>query len=55
MILLDPRSKLEDFAVWTHAIQAANIPHILCWYQEFLCPVEPLYFLDEKSTTIEKW
>ena len=21
---------------------------------EFLCPVEPLYFSDEKSTTVEK-
>ena len=26
----------------------------LYWYQEFLCPVEPLYFTDEKSTTVEK-
>ena len=24
-------------------------------YQEFLCPVEPLYFSDEKSITVEKW
>ena len=23
-------------------------------YQEFLCPVEPLYFSDEKSITVEK-
>ena len=31
-------------------------PHckFLYWYQEFLCPVEPLYFSDEKSTTVEK-
>ena len=30
-------------------------PHckFLCWYQEFLCPVEPLYFSDEKSVTAE--
>ena len=27
---------------------------VLCWYQEFLRPVEPLYFSDEKSTTVEK-
>ena len=26
----------------------------LYWYQEFLCPVEPLYFSDEKSITVEK-
>ena len=26
----------------------------LYWYQEFFCPVEPLYFSDEKSTTVEK-
>ena len=26
----------------------------ICWYQKFLCPVKPLYFLDEKSTTVEK-
>ena len=26
----------------------------LCWYSEFLCPVEPLYFSDEKSRTVEK-
>ena len=26
----------------------------LCWYQEFLCPVEPLYFSDAKSITVEK-
>ena len=27
----------------------------LCyWYQEFLCAVEPLYFSDEKSTTVKK-
>ena len=24
----------------------------LYWYQEFLCPVEPLYFSDEKSTLL---
>ena len=32
-------------------------PHrkFLSWYQEFLCPVEPLYFSDEKSITVEKW
>ena len=31
-------------------------PHckFLYWYQEFLCPVEPLYFSDEKSITVEK-
>ena len=27
---------------------------LLCWNQEFVCPVEPLYFSDEKSTTVEK-
>ena len=27
---------------------------VLYWYQEFLCPVEPLYFSDEKSITVEK-
>ena len=26
----------------------------LYWYQEFLCSVEPLYFSDEKSVTVEK-
>ena len=26
----------------------------LYWYQEFLCPVEPLYFSDEKSIIVEK-
>ena len=26
----------------------------LYWYQEFLCPVKPLCFSDEKSTTVEK-
>ena len=26
----------------------------LYWYQEFLCPVEPLYFSDEKSISVEK-
>ena len=26
----------------------------LCWYQEYLCPVEPMYFSDEKSITDEK-
>ena len=25
----------------------------LYWYQEFPCPVEPLYFSDEKSITVE--
>ena len=31
-------------------------PHrkFLCWYQEFLCPVEPLYFSDKKSITVGK-
>ena len=32
-------------------------PHckFLYWYQEYLCPVEePLYFSDEKSTTVKK-
>ena len=33
--------------------------HALCkffdWYQEFLCPVELLYFSDQKSTIAEKW
>ena len=31
-------------------------PHckFLYWYQEFLCPVEPLYFSDEKSISVEK-
>ena len=29
--------------------------NFLYWYQEFLCSVEPLYFSDEKSTTVEKW
>ena len=31
-------------------------PHckFLYWYQEFLCPVEPLYFSDEKSIAVEK-
>ena len=31
-------------------------PHckFLCWYQEFLRPVETPYFSDEKSTTVEK-
>ena len=28
-----------------------NFPY---WYQKFLCPVEPLYFSDEKSTTVEQ-
>ena len=27
---------------------------VLYWYQEFLCPVEPLYFSDEKSISVEK-
>ena len=27
---------------------------LLYWYQEFLCPVEPLYFSDEKSAAVEK-
>ena len=26
----------------------------LYWYQEFLCPVEPLYFSDEKLITVEE-
>ena len=31
-------------------------PHckFLYWYREFLCPVEPLYFSDERSITVEK-
>ena len=31
-------------------------PHckFLYWHQEFLCLVEPLYFSDEKSITVEK-
>ena len=31
-------------------------PHckFLYWYQEFLCPAEPLYFSDEKSISVEK-
>ena len=31
-------------------------PHCkyLYWYQEFLCPVEPLYFSDEKLITVDK-
>ena len=24
--------------------------YFLCWYQEYLCPVEPMYFSDEKSS-----
>ena len=32
-------------------------PHckFLYCYHEFLCPVEPLYFSDEKSITVKKW
>ena len=28
---------------------SASSLKFLCWYQEFLCSVEPLYFSDEKS------
>ena len=31
-----------------------QIGKFLYWYQEFLCPVEPLYLSDEKSITVEK-
>ena len=32
---------------------SVNFWKFLYWYQE--CPVEPLYFSDEKSITVEKW
>ena len=48
---------------WTQKFRGCEFePHLrhphckfLYWYQEFLCPVEPLYFSDEKSITVEKW
>ena len=43
-ILKQPMVRLELATPWL----------FLCWHQEFLCPVEPLFFSDEKSTTVEK-
>ena len=31
-----------------------QVLYFLCWYQEYMCPVEPMYFSDEKSITDEK-
>ena len=52
VVLLDTAQPL-DYEFESHH----RHPHckFLYWYQEFLCPVEPLYFSDEKSTTVEKW
>ena len=49
--LYKPKSVKE---LWTR--KPFRHPHckFLYWYQEFLCPVEPLYFSDEKSITVEK-
>ena len=35
-------------------LSSEKYSEFLYWYQEFLCPVESLYFSDEKSITVEK-
>ena len=39
--------------VYDRGVASSN-PIIVYWYEEFLCPVEPLYFSEEKSTRVEK-
>ena len=57
------QSKFEEISLKTYKISEQQInpkviryPHckFLYWYQEFLCPAEPLYFSDEKSIIVEK-
>ena len=38
----------------TLAVTLVAHPRFLHWYQELICPVEPQYFSDEKSLTVEK-
>ena len=45
------RTKLTDT---TPVTPTSAEGQTLSWYQEFLCLVEPLYFSDEKSITVEK-
>ena len=53
--------KPSALAIEENSSEAIAGPHhwqpqckFLCWYQNSLCPVESLYFSDEKSTTVEK-
>ena len=43
----------EDAKIYTERIRYLHCTFFYS-YQEFLCPVEPLYFSDKKSTTVEK-
>ena len=56
-----PAIAFEMYSSMARALGCEFEPHLrhphckfLYWYQEFLCPVEPLYFSDEKSITVEK-
>ena len=53
MVLLDTETPGTSKEIYSEVVED---PHckFLYWYQEFLCPVEPLYFSDEKSITVEK-
>ena len=53
MLSLPTMGLIHNLLKWV----PSSHPHCKClyWYQEFLCPVEPLYLTDEKSTTVEKW
>ena len=52
MVLLDTGTPGTSGEIYNE--DADGEARTLYWYQEFLCPVEPLYFSDGKSITVEK-
>ena len=54
MVLLDTETPGTSREIYTEDAEGEAHCKFLYWYQEFLCPVEPLYFSDEKSITVEK-
>ena len=54
MVLLDTGTPGTSREMYSEDADGLYISTFLYWYQEFLCPVEPLYFSDEKSITVEK-
>ena len=49
MVLLDTRTPGTCREIYSEDAEGETRTH-----KEFLCPVEPLYFSDEKSITVEK-
>ena len=55
MVLLDTGTHGTSREIFSEdADDGTRTRKFLYWYQEFLYPVEPLYFSDEKSITVEK-